>query len=190
VVFGPEARTRVWLVRDGDRLFADLNATGDLTEPGKCLPVKPHPEGFETVFTPPLLVRDGVPANTRLKVKFFPDQVELYVLNDRVRYVSSDARGLFRFSDKPGSAPIVQLDGPLTLTPDVPYTFARGPRGTRFSATVGTQGLGTGAFAALFHGDVYNTVPRHLVPVADITFPPRVAGGPPLQTRVVLDDRC
>lgn len=35
LVFGPDAKTRVWLVRDGDVLYADRNANGDLTEPGE-----------------------------------------------------------------------------------------------------------------------------------------------------------
>ena len=33
LVFGPEAKVRVWLVLDGDALYLDRN--GDLTEPGK-----------------------------------------------------------------------------------------------------------------------------------------------------------
>src|SRR5262249_10566843 len=35
LLFGPEARTRVWLVFDGDHLFIDRNANGDLTEEGE-----------------------------------------------------------------------------------------------------------------------------------------------------------
>ena len=35
LVFGPEAKTRVWLVRDGDTLYVDRNGNGDLTEPGE-----------------------------------------------------------------------------------------------------------------------------------------------------------
>jgi hypothetical protein len=35
LVFGLEARTRVWLVLDGDTLYADRNGNGDLTEPGE-----------------------------------------------------------------------------------------------------------------------------------------------------------
>jgi hypothetical protein len=35
LVFGPEAKTRVWLVLDGDILYADRNGNGDLTETGK-----------------------------------------------------------------------------------------------------------------------------------------------------------
>jgi hypothetical protein len=35
LVFGPEAKTRVWLVQDGDALYVDRNGNGDLTEPSK-----------------------------------------------------------------------------------------------------------------------------------------------------------
>jgi hypothetical protein len=35
LVFGPEAKTKVWLVRDGDTLYLDRNGNGDLTEPGE-----------------------------------------------------------------------------------------------------------------------------------------------------------
>jgi hypothetical protein len=35
LVFGPEAKTRVWLVRDGDVLYVDRNGNGDLTEDGE-----------------------------------------------------------------------------------------------------------------------------------------------------------
>jgi hypothetical protein len=35
LVFGPEAKERVWLVLDGDTLYVDKNGDGDLTERGK-----------------------------------------------------------------------------------------------------------------------------------------------------------
>src|SRR5262249_8147594 len=35
LVFGPEAKTRVWLVLDGDTLYVDRNGNGDLTETGE-----------------------------------------------------------------------------------------------------------------------------------------------------------
>jgi hypothetical protein len=35
LVFGPEAKTRVWLVQDGDTLYVDRDGNGDLTAPGK-----------------------------------------------------------------------------------------------------------------------------------------------------------
>ncbi len=37
LVFGPEANTRVWLVQDGDRLYVDRNANGDLTDEGEMV---------------------------------------------------------------------------------------------------------------------------------------------------------
>lgn len=37
LVFGPDAKHRVWLVRDGDTLFVDKNGNGDLTDPGEAV---------------------------------------------------------------------------------------------------------------------------------------------------------
>jgi hypothetical protein len=49
LVFGPEARERVWLVRAGDRLYVDKNGNGDLTEPGECVQMgRPSPRHFPT----------------------------------------------------------------------------------------------------------------------------------------------
>src|SRR5262245_25829540 len=35
LVFGREAKDRVWLVQDGNTLYVDRNGNGDLTEPDK-----------------------------------------------------------------------------------------------------------------------------------------------------------
>jgi len=35
VVLGKEAKTKLWLVLDGDALYVDRNCNGDLTEPGE-----------------------------------------------------------------------------------------------------------------------------------------------------------
>src|SRR5439155_8913144 len=40
LVFGPEAKTRVWLVLDGDTLYVDRNGNGDLTEEGERVAAK------------------------------------------------------------------------------------------------------------------------------------------------------
>ena len=37
LVFGPEATHKVWLVRDGQTLYVDRHATGDLSQPECCL---------------------------------------------------------------------------------------------------------------------------------------------------------
>jgi hypothetical protein len=41
LVFGPQAKTRVWLVLDGKALFADRTGKGDLTGPEKRLQGSP-----------------------------------------------------------------------------------------------------------------------------------------------------
>jgi hypothetical protein len=41
LVFGPEAKTRVWLVQDGDTLYVDRNGNGDLTEAGEKVQAPP-----------------------------------------------------------------------------------------------------------------------------------------------------
>jgi hypothetical protein len=35
LVFGPEAKTRVWIVQDGNNIYVDRNGNGDLTETGE-----------------------------------------------------------------------------------------------------------------------------------------------------------
>jgi hypothetical protein len=40
LVFGPEAKTRVWLVQDGDTLYVDRNGNGDLTDGGERVELK------------------------------------------------------------------------------------------------------------------------------------------------------
>src|SRR5437868_9329865 len=43
LVFGPDAKTRVWLVLDGDVLYVDRNGNGDLTEPDERFTAKSTP---------------------------------------------------------------------------------------------------------------------------------------------------
>src|SRR5437870_3346732 len=41
VLIGPEAKTRIWLVLDGDTLYVDRNGNGDLTEADEKIQPKP-----------------------------------------------------------------------------------------------------------------------------------------------------
>ena len=42
LVFGAEAKDRVWLVHDGDTLYVDRHGDGDLTRPEAKVMVDPH----------------------------------------------------------------------------------------------------------------------------------------------------
>jgi hypothetical protein len=41
LAFGSDAKTRVWLVLDGDTVYVDRNGNGDLTDPGERVPMPP-----------------------------------------------------------------------------------------------------------------------------------------------------
>src|SRR4051794_32966947 len=60
LVFGPEAKTRVWLVLDGGTLYVDRNGNGDLTEPGEKVAAEKAEGVAEGVYTFQAgAVRDG-----------------------------------------------------------------------------------------------------------------------------------
>src|SRR5436309_9073053 len=48
LVFGLDAKTRVWLVQDGDTLFVDRNGSGDLTEDGKRVKLKQQDDSYRS----------------------------------------------------------------------------------------------------------------------------------------------
>src|SRR5437867_3907462 len=60
LVFGPEMKTRVWLVQDGDILYVDRNGSGDLTEPGKKIAAEKKEGAEENEYTFKIgEIRDG-----------------------------------------------------------------------------------------------------------------------------------
>jgi hypothetical protein len=69
VVFGREAKTRVWLVLDGDVLYADRNGDGDLTTPNER--IEPRKEAGGLVFEVGD-VEDGPHTHTRLTLVAAP----------------------------------------------------------------------------------------------------------------------
>src|SRR5262245_5093937 len=66
LVFGPEARTRVWLVQDGDVLYVDRNGNGDLTEEGEQ--VRPKSTADNYLLFEAGSVSDGKLTHTELTV--------------------------------------------------------------------------------------------------------------------------
>jgi hypothetical protein len=72
LVFGPEARTRVWLVQDGATLYVDRNGNGDLTEAGEKVAAKTnrHTEDGEYNFDAGEIV-DGEFVHKALRCSIF-----------------------------------------------------------------------------------------------------------------------
>jgi hypothetical protein len=198
LVFGPEARTRVWLVLAGDRLYVDRNGNGDLTEGGECVRKEATPwDGRITVdFTVGSICAAGGESVYRgiALQEIVEDGGPMAFVFARHRgrrcYTGRDASGRLRFGATPGAAPIVHIGGPLrmglaTRERSAPVRFVRGAV-TELCASVGTPGLGAGTFLALR----YVHVPADKHPVAEVEFPRRGAGGPPIQVRVALRERC
>src|SRR5947199_223492 len=66
LVFGPAAKHRVWLVQDGEALYVDRNADGDLTDPAERLTPKRAEKDFVQFEVGDL--RDGPLTHTGLSV--------------------------------------------------------------------------------------------------------------------------
>src|SRR5213593_3143164 len=66
LVFGPEAKFRVWLVQDGDVLYVDRNGNGDLTEEGERVTAKGRTQGSRSFDVGDL--QDGSLRHTGLSV--------------------------------------------------------------------------------------------------------------------------
>ena len=147
LVFGPEANTRVWLVVDGDVLYMDRNGNGDLTEAGKRV-TRDRGKAFKAgdIF-------DGPTRYRHLWVSDDEDSVEIIIWcrskdGDRRLFAGFDGPGKLRFADRPGTAPVIHFNGPLTAG-----FFLGHPDGTselrldKLGFVIGTVGLGNGTFA-------------------------------------------
>jgi hypothetical protein len=184
LVFGAEAKTRVWLVRDGDTLHVHDSPDGkaparwrqvarsgtewrlgDIWENGgtvrhRGLTYNPEGWGPEYQYDMWLSVRIG----------------------DRLQSAGQDPRGALKFAATPKDAPIVHFNGPLTLDLHHTQKALRTGRTVRLTAVVGTPGVGPGTFA-LFDVDAY---PANQWPTARIEYPAK-DGGPPIVAKVALD---
>jgi hypothetical protein len=69
LVFGLEAKTRVWLVQDGDILYVDRNGNGDLTEEGEKVLAEKEEGAEEGVYAFMVgEIRDGPRLHKRVRV--------------------------------------------------------------------------------------------------------------------------
>jgi len=204
LVFGLEAKMRVWLVLDGKVLYVDRNGDGDLTGAAKRVELNAKRNVFEVGS---LSLADGKYSVALVRVKD-KGRVEIY-MNRKVGFAHRRAdwakdtlmemAGLtdisfrswmnrdnieeydFQFADRPQDAPIIHMDGPLTLRPmDTKQAFVRGDMPYRFAVMVGTPGLGKGTFTQLLF------VPGDPDGVAEIAFPNRDPDGKPVVVKVTL----
>ncbi len=123
LVLGPKAETRVWLVIDGETLYVDRNGNGDLTEPGERVAAKRKEASDFLEF------RAGPFTEADVKTRHSDLIVYQYFARQYGRLVNgvlvNDVRGTLgqgtsgedggSFADAPKDAPVIHVNGPLTL---------------------------------------------------------------------------
>jgi hypothetical protein len=219
LVFGADAKTKVWLVLDGDVLYVDRNGNGDLTGGDKRVRTKkvegPVPGNFVCGDVVPA---DGKTRYRRLTVSGSPEEgamaVAIRVEGKHVQSAGVDANGVLMFADSPGRAPIVHFDGPLTmgLLPATECirtaTFVKEGNRTevirettvrailpKFERGVKDADLrvavGTvGRGKGTFAAIHYSGLANGLCPVAEVEFPNRVPAKGAIKITLALRHRC
>jgi len=91
----------------------------------------------------------------------------------------------------PEHAPVLHVGGPLHMGFEVPAASALERKGDgvyELSVGVGTPGVGKGSFVHLSYAK--GAIPEGVFPVAELEFPNKAPGGPPVRLRTVLKQRC
>ncbi len=198
LVIGSEAKTRVWLVLDGDVLYIDRNGNGDLTDKGERVEKE---KGKLTQFRAgDVLDADGKTKHIGFMVMQLAHKGETLtrvagmVGGKRMFMAQDDSLGTLQFAARPQDAPVIHFDGALTMGLNVnPQTgkadgLVRSAEGEEIYVRVGTPGLGKGTFATIFHQD--GGIPDAVHPVAEIEFPNEKSTGPPLKAKFIFKERC
>jgi len=196
VVFGPEASKRMWLVLDGDVMYVDKNCNGDLTEKGGCMSYRkatpndpappPQVQEYRRFSVGDLTVGDveysGIEVGHSILKKTFETETEDGKEMARLLKkdpgltplaVQTSRNGKTRIwadgyaADSPQEAPILHIDGPLTMKPLYASGLVRREKGFEFFAVVGTKGLGEDAFAIRDYQDI----PKSAKPLLEVEFP-------------------
>lgn len=197
LVFGPDARTRVWMVQDGDLLYVDHNGNGDLTEPSKRLERSPgradpqSPGGWDPSMVRVHEIADATHANRYTDLRVTWGDVD----GRRGYEVAVTINGRYhqtwmgKFAERLADAPIIHFHGPLSLFFEAGRSatvLLRTKNDCQFYARVETP-CANGECVNIDHarGGLDNQNP-----VAVIDFPNKTPGEPPVRKRVSLDHRC
>jgi hypothetical protein len=190
VVVGPEAKTRVWLVLDGDVLYVDRNGDGDLTGTGKRIPKKSRGEAYSLCVFPvgTISPHDGSdPFSLDMEEEWFD---EAKIISHAISYQPLKGKGfaqktvgVLTFADRPQDAPIIHFGGPLTLTifnwhkPLQPRQFVRSDRNEEYSLIVATSVFGTKhEVFAMIDGYFPDLAGDGKFPTVAVEFPGKEAG--------------
>jgi hypothetical protein len=204
LVFGPEARSRVLVVRDGDTLYADKNGNGDLTDAGERIGGKKGQVGRSGVYCERTLFLVGGITGARgealgFSYEYYQDRTvgDFFHLYENFKAKDDNVSGThvqglpgegpveFLFGKSPRDCPVAWFQGPLAVRDITQDPFRPGTEG-QVMIRLGTPGVLKGSFAAV----TTDAVPKDVHPVAEIEFPGRQPDAPPVRLRVTLTKRC
>jgi hypothetical protein len=200
LALGPGARTHVWLVEDGRKLYVDRNANGDLTDDGP--PIEPsnvrslgrvrdsQAERWDFDYLLPEFTPTGGPAQKELQLRrwnYGDSAGDEYGLSLTLDGTIPMYAGWFTsfWAASPERASIVHFGGPLTPHLLRNKNFTPGASLERLSVGFMNDGSGKGATSRLS----IDALPVDVVPVVHIRWPTN-EGDPPLETTHRLDQRC
>ena len=181
LVFGPEAKFRVWVVRDGNVTYVDRSGNGDLTEARNKIE---RTKGF--------VVKEITDPNDRTTYKNLSIvergngfSVSVDCGNKSFQSFSLEGGKRPQFADRSADAPILAINGPLTVGV-LEFNQRQDIAGYSIYVTVhiGTQGLGDGTFLSLNR----KAIPAKTFPTAQIEVPDPDPTKPALVSRLVLDE--
>jgi hypothetical protein len=187
------AKTKIWLVLDGDVLYVDHNGTGDLTEAGKK--IAPRPVLLTGLRAPgtkePKALHFDCPVGKdfHVSVMTIEDnyvQVDVKDTTRRLDFAAcGDGEGALQFASRAQDAPIIYC-GPLSFLPPGNQVLPRGDKPANLTLHIGGKGQGAGTTSSINT----SSVPADKHPIAEIEFPKKDHPGETIRTQFVLDHRC
>jgi hypothetical protein len=218
LVFGPEAKTRAWLVLDDEAVYLDRNGNGDLTEEGERLGefrTHPRPEprnpvaeyrefvqeirGKDGVLHPPLLRSTAARHWGLIVSRSVPKEGYVAETPEEQEAVSRVRRGFVRVSlgSIREDRRIVQSGKAVfSHSPqDAPILWFDGPQTLELAEDALRRDMVVRVVSpGLGEGSITvlqeDSVPEDLHPVATILYPGKAPDGEPVTTAVPLDQRC
>jgi hypothetical protein len=219
LAFGLDARSRAWLVQDGDTLYVDRNGNGDLTGDSKRVKVTQHSDSYRSFEAGDLTI-DGL-THTGLSVtqmKATPEAIRndeewqrikrsgpepwMWWVRISAERAADDSRALPRkigyVINGDGTGMLLFADRPQDapiIHLNGPFTLALQDRKQRLIAGEQTMlqiGVGPrGIGPGTFAFVLYpDTIPADAYPEAEISFPAKSPGQDPIRQKFTLKQRC
>jgi hypothetical protein len=198
-LLGADAKTRVWMVLDGERLYVDRNCNGDLTDDGPPTELKDRntdpgsfplidvsPDGGKSVYKFDVALYNRPSSRPKLNDEPYNQTVHVTFPDGRWYGAWGDHLQPLIFAAAPKEAPVLHVGGELRMGFEIRNPLAREPGGLTLFACVGTPGSCPGAWVHL----MYRTIPKDVHPSVVMELPPKKSGGPPVRVKFVLKERC